>query len=105
MANLIVEAVRADQTGVATGMNTIVRTIGGAIGAVVAATILAANVLPNGEPDRHGYTVTFTVCAFVMVVACSPRSPFPAVAGRRPGRSSPLHAPPPATETAPAEAS
>ena len=68
MANLIVEAVSADQTGVATGMNTIVRTIGGAIGAVVAATILAANVLPNGEPDRHGYTLTFTVCAFVMVI-------------------------------------
>ena len=45
LANLIVEAVRPDQTGVASGMNTIVRTIGGAIGAEVAASILAANVL------------------------------------------------------------
>ena len=43
LANLIVEAVRPDQTGVASGMNTIVRTIGGAIGAEVAASILAAN--------------------------------------------------------------
>ena len=41
MANLIVEAVPAGQTGVATGMNTIVRTIGGAIGAEVAASVLA----------------------------------------------------------------
>ena len=44
LANLIVEAVRPDQTGVASGMNTIVRTIGGAIGAEVAASILAATV-------------------------------------------------------------
>jgi EmrB/QacA subfamily drug resistance transporter len=65
-ANLIVEAVRPDQTGVASGMNTIVRTIGGAIGAEIAATILAANTLASGWPDRHGYTVTFVICAAVM---------------------------------------
>ena len=47
VANLIVEAVRRDQTGVASGMNTIVRTIGGAIGAEVAATH------PRGEPARE----------------------------------------------------
>jgi len=68
MANLIVQAVRADQTGVATGMNSIVRTIGGAIGAEVAASILAANALANGYPDEHGYTVVFTLCATVLVV-------------------------------------
>ena len=38
MANLIVEAVRPDQTGVATGMNAVMRTIGGAIGGQVAAS-------------------------------------------------------------------
>ena len=42
MANLIVEAVRPDQTGVATGMNAVMRTIGGAIGGQVAASLLAA---------------------------------------------------------------
>jgi EmrB/QacA subfamily drug resistance transporter len=68
MANLIVQAVRPDQTGVASGMNTIVRTIGGAIGAEVAASILAANVLASGYPDKHGYTVTFALCAAVMGV-------------------------------------
>ncbi len=54
MANLIVEAVRPDQTGVATGMNTVMRTIGGAIGGQVAASILAANLLADGLPERSG---------------------------------------------------
>jgi MFS family permease len=67
-ANLIVQAVRPDQTGVASGMNTIVRTIGGAIGAEVAATILAANTLASGWPDKHGYTVTFVICGVAMGV-------------------------------------
>ena len=66
LANLIVEAVPAGQTGVATGMNTIVRTIGGAIGAEVAASILASSVLASGSPSRHGYTITFAICAAVV---------------------------------------
>ena len=70
LANLIVEAVRPDQTGVASGMNTIVRTIGGAIGAEVAASILVATVVAStGYPTRHGYTVTFVMCAVVLAVA------------------------------------
>ena len=43
MANLVVEAVRQDQTGVATGINTIMRSIGGSIGAQVAAAMLAGH--------------------------------------------------------------
>jgi len=68
MANLIVEAVRPEQTGVATGMNTIVRTIGGAIGAEVAASILAANLLAGGLPAKHGYTITFALDTAVLAV-------------------------------------
>jgi EmrB/QacA subfamily drug resistance transporter len=67
LANLIVEAVRPDQTGVASGMNTIVRTIGGAIGAEIAASLLSANV-HGGLPDKHGYTLTFVMCAVVLAV-------------------------------------
>jgi EmrB/QacA subfamily drug resistance transporter len=67
MANLIVEAVPPNQTGIATGMNTIVRTIGGAIGAEVAASILASTIT-GGEPSKHGYTITFTICAVVVAV-------------------------------------
>ena len=67
MANLIVEAVPPGQTGVATGMNTIVRTIGGAIGAEVAATVLGAHLLANGEPTKHAYTITFSICVAVLL--------------------------------------
>ncbi len=66
MANLIVEAVPPEQTGVATGMNTIVRTIGGAVGAEVAATIIAANLLVSGLPAERGYTITFALCAGIV---------------------------------------
>jgi EmrB/QacA subfamily drug resistance transporter len=67
MANLIVEAVPAEQTGVATGMNTIVRTIGGAIGAEIAASVLSAHVLASGEPSKEGYTQIFWICVAVLV--------------------------------------
>src|SRR6478609_458974 len=52
MTNLIVEAVRPDQTGVATGMNAVMRTIGGAIGGQVAASILSATLLADGLPSE-----------------------------------------------------
>ena len=69
MSNLIVDAVRPDQTGVATGMNAVARTIGGAIGSQVAASILAANLAADGLPDEHGYTMSFLVMAGALV-AC-----------------------------------
>ena len=63
MANLIVEAVPPDQTGVATGMNTVMRTIGGALGGQVAASILAASLLADGLPNERGYTLSFVIMA------------------------------------------
>jgi MFS family permease len=69
MANLIVEAVRPDQTGVATGMNAVMRTIGGAIGGQVAASLLAASLLANGLPGESGYTISFAVMALALVAA------------------------------------
>jgi EmrB/QacA subfamily drug resistance transporter len=67
MANLIVQSVRQDQTGVATGMNTVMRSLGGAIGGQVAAAILAADVVA-GLPSEQGFTVAF-VCCFVALLA------------------------------------
>ncbi len=66
MANLIVEAVPPDQTGIATGMNTVMRTIGGALGGQVAASILAASLLSDGLPSEHGYTVSFAIMALAL---------------------------------------
>jgi EmrB/QacA subfamily drug resistance transporter len=87
MANLIVEAVPREQTGVATGINTIVRTIGGAIGAEIAASVLAGHVLSSGEPSKHGYTLTFCICAAVLVVGVLASL---AVPGRGRGSAQPL---------------
>ena len=69
MANLIVEAVPGNQTGVATGMNTIVRTIGGAIGSQVAAGIVTATLGANRLPTETGFTVAFAASAGALALA------------------------------------
>ena len=50
LANLIIENVPADQTGVATGMNTNVRTIGQALGAGIATSLVVSRLLPTATP-------------------------------------------------------
>lgn len=69
MANLIVLAVPAHQTGVATGMNANIRTIGGAIGAAVMSSIVTANLGSNGLPREAGYTHGFAMLMGVTVIA------------------------------------
>ncbi len=68
MANLIVESVPLEQTGVATGMNTIVRSIGGAIGSQVSAGILTSTRGGDGLPTEHGFTIAFAVAAAALAV-------------------------------------
>jgi EmrB/QacA subfamily drug resistance transporter len=68
MANLIVEAVRPEETGVATGMNTVTRSIGGSIGGQIGASILAANLLADGFPSEHGFTLAFTLAAGALLI-------------------------------------
>jgi MFS family permease len=69
MANLVVEAVPPEMTGVATGVNTIVRSIGGAIGGQVAAAILTASAGGDGIPTIDGYAGAFSMSAAGAVVA------------------------------------
>jgi EmrB/QacA subfamily drug resistance transporter len=68
MANLIVEAVPGNQTGVATGMNTIVRTIGGAIGSQVSAGIVTATIATSRLPTEKGFTIAFAASAAALAV-------------------------------------
>jgi MFS family permease len=68
MANLIVEAVPATQTGVATGMNTIVRTVGGAIGSQVAAGIVTATATVTGAATERGFTLAFAASALALAI-------------------------------------
>jgi EmrB/QacA subfamily drug resistance transporter len=69
MANLIVQNVRQEQTGVATGMNAVTRTLGGAFGGQVAATLLASNLGPGGIPTSDGFTLAFLMCLIALVGA------------------------------------
>jgi EmrB/QacA subfamily drug resistance transporter len=66
MANLIIENVRAEQTGVATGMNTVTRTVGGAFGGAATASVIAGALGASGYPTAHAYTAAFTLCAIAL---------------------------------------
>src|SRR3954466_1881171 len=69
MANLIVQNVRQEQTGVATGMNAVTRTLGGAFGSQLAATLLASNLGVGGSPTASGFTLSFLMCLIALVGA------------------------------------
>jgi EmrB/QacA subfamily drug resistance transporter len=82
LSNLIVAAVPAEQTGVASGMNANIRTVGGSIGAAVMATIVTASVFPDGLPHESGYTRGFAMLMVVMVLCAAVALKIPSV-GRR----------------------
>jgi EmrB/QacA subfamily drug resistance transporter len=69
MANLIVQNVRQDQTGVATGMNAVTRTLGGAFGGQIAASLLAGNIGVGGAPGSNGFMLSFLMCLFALAAA------------------------------------
>jgi MFS family permease len=67
LGNLIVQAVPASQTGVATGMNTVMRTLGGALGGQLSATFIVDHQV-NGLPAVTGFTETFVMATGFLVV-------------------------------------
>jgi MFS family permease len=68
LGNLIVRAVPAEQTGVASGMNTVMRTLGGALGGQLSATFIADN-MANGFPTVTGFTETFLMATGFLVLS------------------------------------
>jgi len=68
MPNLIVAAVRSDQTGEATGFNALVRAAGASAGSAVAASILAGSGT-GLLPAESGFTTAFLVGAGVTAIA------------------------------------
>jgi EmrB/QacA subfamily drug resistance transporter len=68
MANLIIENVGPEQTGVATGMNTVTRTVGGGFGGAATASVIAGTVGVSGYPSAHGYTAAFALCSVALAV-------------------------------------
>jgi EmrB/QacA subfamily drug resistance transporter len=85
MAALVVAAVPAEQTGVASGMNANIRTIGGSIGSALMASIVTAQLEASGLPKESGYTIGFAVLAGGLVLAALAALRIPI--GRRPGAS------------------
>jgi EmrB/QacA subfamily drug resistance transporter len=69
MSALVVAAVPASQTGVASGMNANIRTIGGSIGSAVMASIVTSQLEPSGLPKESGYTIGFAAMAAGLVLA------------------------------------
>ncbi|MBO2452477.1 MFS transporter [Actinomadura barringtoniae] len=65
VANLVVAAVPAEETGVATGINTLIRTVGASLGTQASAVIVAASVV-HGQPTESGFVAGFAVSAAVM---------------------------------------
>ncbi|HZO35761.1 MAG TPA: MFS transporter [Solirubrobacteraceae bacterium] len=68
MANLIVQAVPPDQTGVATGINTVARSVGSAFGSQIAATLVAGSVVASGLPTVDGYNQAFLMGIAALVI-------------------------------------
>jgi EmrB/QacA subfamily drug resistance transporter len=71
MPTLIMAAVPASQTGIATGMNANIRTIGGSIGTVLISTILASHPSAAGYPAESSYTWSFVVLLVTMLAAAA----------------------------------
>ena len=71
MSALIVRAVPASQTGVASGMNANIRTIGGSIGSALMASIVTSRLLPSGLPHESGYTIGFAAMTAGLVLAAA----------------------------------
>ena len=70
MPNLIIEAVRQEQTGEATAVNALVRNVGAAVGAQVSGAILAGSVVAGvATPAESGFTTAFAVAAGVAAMA------------------------------------
>ncbi|MEA2383581.1 MAG: hypothetical protein QOH72_3552 [Solirubrobacteraceae bacterium] len=79
MANLTVEAVPPDQTGIASAINAIMRQIGGAIGAQVSAAIVSAHFVAGGRfPAESGYTIAFAMSGVGALVALAVTFAIPA---------------------------
>lgn len=69
LANIVVDHVEPEQTGVATGVNTVMRTLGGSFGTQLCATVLGAQVGAAGAPTPGAYDLVFGGCALAFAAS------------------------------------
>jgi MFS family permease len=99
LGNLIVGAVPAEQTGVASGMNTVMRTLGGALGGQLSATFIAGH-MANGYPTVTGFTETFLMATGFLLLCFVAGLLVPKALGSVAGSPTQGEAPVPAPEAA-----
>jgi predicted MFS family arabinose efflux permease len=80
MSNIIVAAVRREQTGVASGMNANIRTIGGSLGAAIMGSIVTARVTSTGLPVESGYSNGFLLLAAALLLSAIAALLIPSIA-------------------------
>ncbi|MDW5326731.1 MFS transporter [Plantactinospora sp. KLBMP9567] len=81
MSNVIVAAVRPDQTGVANGVTANVRTIGGSLGVALMTAIVSAHTPAAGPPAEVGYTYGFAVLGIAGIAALAVATLLPQLGG------------------------
>jgi EmrB/QacA subfamily drug resistance transporter len=99
LGNLIVQAVPAEQTGVASGMNTVMRTLGGALGGQLSATFIADH-MAGGLPTVTGFTETFLMATGFLVLCFLAGLLVPRALGPAAPKAGQGEAPGPAAEAA-----
>jgi EmrB/QacA subfamily drug resistance transporter len=99
LGNLIVQAVPAEQTGVASGMNTVMRTLGGALGGQLSATFIADH-MADGLPTVTGFTETFLMATGFLLLCFIAALLVPRTLGSAAPKAGPGEAPVPAAEAA-----
>jgi EmrB/QacA subfamily drug resistance transporter len=78
LGNLIVQAVPATQTGVASGVNTVMRTLGGALGGQLSATFIVDNQA-HGLPSVEGFNASFLMATVFLIVCVAASALVPAM--------------------------
>jgi EmrB/QacA subfamily drug resistance transporter len=99
LGNLIVQAVPAEQTGVASGMNTVMRTLGGALGGQLSATFIADHMV-DGLPTVTGFTETFLMATGFLALCFVAGLLVPRALGSAAPKAGQGEAPVPAAEAA-----
>jgi EmrB/QacA subfamily drug resistance transporter len=88
MANLIVDAVKQTEVGVATGINTIMRSIGGSIGGQISAAVVAGHIA-GGQPAESGFVFAFAMSSVALAIATLVGFAIPAGRGEAPSPEAP----------------
>jgi MFS family permease len=79
IANVVIDAVRTDQTSAAAAVNANIRSIGGAFGTALVAGIFSATATANGTSGETGYVSGFVMLAILAALGAVAGTAIPSV--------------------------